>query len=61
MEDSDATTIESLRAKLLSERSASKFARQRVDELHKRVSFYFLFFVLSFHSCLRIPLVQVTV
>lgn len=37
MEDSDATTIESLRAKLLSERSASKFARQRVEELHKRV------------------------
>ncbi|KAJ9699431.1 hypothetical protein PVL29_008158 [Vitis rotundifolia] len=37
MEDSDATTIESLRTELLSERSASKFARQRVEELAKRV------------------------
>ncbi|XP_073122933.1 uncharacterized protein [Henckelia pumila] len=38
MEDSNAMTIEFLRARLLSERSVSKTARQRADELSKRVS-----------------------
>ena len=39
MEDSSAMTIEFLRARLLSERSVSRTARQRADELAKRVSF----------------------
>lgn len=52
MEDSDATTVESLRAQLLSERSVSKVARQRVEELAKRVRFI----LLLFHSFLRILL-----
>ncbi|KAF5470080.1 hypothetical protein F2P56_010624 [Juglans regia] len=38
MEDSPAMTIEFLRARLLSERSVSKSARQRADELAKRVA-----------------------
>lgn len=38
MEESSAMTIEFLRARLLSERSVSKSARQRADELAKRVS-----------------------
>ncbi|KAI3423031.1 uncharacterized protein J3R85_011314 [Psidium guajava] len=38
MEDSNAMTIEFLRARLLSERSVSKTARQRADELAKRVA-----------------------
>ncbi|XP_028768410.1 uncharacterized protein LOC114726015 [Neltuma alba] len=37
MEDSNAMTIEFLRARLLSERSVSRSARQRADELAKRV------------------------
>lgn len=37
MEDSTLTTIEFLRARLLSERSASKMAKQKADELAKRV------------------------
>ncbi|KAK6929091.1 hypothetical protein RJ641_005296 [Dillenia turbinata] len=37
MEDSNAMTIEFLRARLLSERSVSRTARQRADELAKRV------------------------
>ncbi|KAJ7974942.1 Transcriptional regulator ATRX [Quillaja saponaria] len=37
MEDSAAMTVEFLRARLLSERSVSKSARQRADELAKRV------------------------
>ncbi|WJX20206.1 hypothetical protein P8452_09789 [Trifolium repens] len=37
MEDSTAMTIEFLRARLLSERSISRSARQRTDELEKRV------------------------
>ncbi|KAI9124395.1 hypothetical protein K1719_004317 [Acacia pycnantha] len=37
MENSDAMTIEYLRARLLSERSVSRSARQRSDELAKRV------------------------
>ncbi|XP_057979294.1 uncharacterized protein LOC131165464 isoform X2 [Malania oleifera] len=37
MEDSSAMTIEFLRARLLSERSVSRTARQRADELAKRV------------------------
>lgn len=37
MEDSTLTTIEFLRARLLSERSASKPAKQKADELAKRV------------------------
>ncbi|CAA3032677.1 Hypothetical predicted protein [Olea europaea subsp. europaea] len=37
MEDPQAMTIEFLRARLLSERSVSKTARQRADELAKRV------------------------
>ncbi|CAI9759802.1 unnamed protein product [Fraxinus pennsylvanica] len=37
MEDPNAMTIEFLRARLLSERSVSKTARQRADELAKRV------------------------
>lgn len=37
MEDSTLTTIEFLRARLLSERSASKTAKQKADELAKRV------------------------
>lgn len=38
MEDSTGMTIEFLRARLLSERSVSRTARQRADELAKRVS-----------------------
>ncbi|CAK7325305.1 unnamed protein product [Dovyalis caffra] len=38
MEDSTAMTIEFLRARLLSERSVSRSARQRADELAKRVA-----------------------
>uniref|UniRef100_A0A6M2EUT1 Uncharacterized protein n=1 Tax=Populus davidiana TaxID=266767 RepID=A0A6M2EUT1_9ROSI len=38
MEDSTATTIEFLRARLLSERSVSRSARQRAEELAKRVA-----------------------
>ncbi|XP_065870562.1 uncharacterized protein [Euphorbia lathyris] len=38
MRDSSAMTIEFLRARLLSERSVSSTARQRADELAKRVS-----------------------
>ncbi|KAF8021834.1 hypothetical protein BT93_G2085 [Corymbia citriodora subsp. variegata] len=38
MEDSNAMTVEFLRARLLSERSVSKTARQRADELAKRVA-----------------------
>ncbi|KZV55292.1 hypothetical protein F511_06769 [Dorcoceras hygrometricum] len=38
MEDSNAMTIEFLRARLLSERSVSKTARQRADELSNRVA-----------------------
>ncbi|XP_030965200.1 uncharacterized protein LOC115986388 isoform X2 [Quercus lobata] len=38
MEDSSTMTIEFLRARLLSERSVSRSARQRVDELAKRVA-----------------------
>ncbi|KAL6545421.1 hypothetical protein OROGR_009295 [Orobanche gracilis] len=38
MEESNAMTIEFLRARLLSERSVSKSARQRTDELAKRVA-----------------------
>ncbi|XP_044461659.1 uncharacterized protein LOC123192981 isoform X2 [Mangifera indica] len=38
MEDSDAMTIEFLRVRLLSERSVSKSARQRADELARRVA-----------------------
>ncbi|KAL3838220.1 hypothetical protein ACJIZ3_022811 [Penstemon smallii] len=38
MEDSNAMTIDFLRARLLSERSVSKTARQRADELSKRVA-----------------------
>ncbi|MCL7039877.1 hypothetical protein MKW94_021345, partial [Papaver nudicaule] len=37
MEDSTLTTIEFLRARLLSERSASKTAKQKADELAQRV------------------------
>lgn len=37
MEDSTAMTIEFLRARLLSERSVSRSARQRVDELERMV------------------------
>ncbi|XP_057472310.1 uncharacterized protein LOC130760842 isoform X2 [Actinidia eriantha] len=37
MEDSSGMTIEFLRARLLSERSVSRTARQRADELAKRV------------------------
>ncbi|KAL0317266.1 UNVERIFIED_CONTAM: hypothetical protein Sangu_2140900 [Sesamum angustifolium] len=37
MEESDSMTIEFLRARLLSERSISKSARQRADDLAKRV------------------------
>ena len=39
MEDSSAMTIEFLRARLLSERSVSRSARQRVHELEKMVYF----------------------
>lgn len=39
MEDPKSMTIEFLRARLLSERSVSKSARQRADELAKRVSY----------------------
>ncbi|KAJ6901676.1 hypothetical protein NC651_019443 [Populus alba x Populus x berolinensis] len=38
MEDSTAITIEFLRARLLSERSVSRTARQRADELAERVA-----------------------
>lgn len=38
MEDSGTTTIDYLRARLLSERSVSRSARQRADELAKRVA-----------------------
>ncbi|KAF2318399.1 hypothetical protein GH714_006626 [Hevea brasiliensis] len=38
MEDSTTMTIEFLRARLLSERSVSRTARQRADELAKRVA-----------------------
>ncbi|KAF2318405.1 hypothetical protein GH714_006711 [Hevea brasiliensis] len=38
MEDSTTMTIEFLRARLLSERSVSRSARQRADELAKRVA-----------------------
>ncbi|KAJ8759194.1 hypothetical protein K2173_004201 [Erythroxylum novogranatense] len=38
MEDNDAVTVEFLRARLLYERSVSKSARQRADELAKRVA-----------------------
>lgn len=37
MEDSSGMTIEFLRARLLSERSVSRSARQRADELEKMV------------------------
>lgn len=43
MEDTTAMTIEFLRARLLSERSVSKSARQRADELAKRVQCFLLF------------------
>ena len=43
MEDSTATTIEFLRARLLAERSVSRTARQRADELAERVCFEFIF------------------
>jgi len=36
MEDSSAMTIEFLRARLLSERSISRSAKQRADELAKK-------------------------
>ena len=39
MEDSSTMTVEFLRARLLSERDVSRSARQRVDELAKRVCF----------------------
>lgn len=39
MEDTTAMTIEFLRARLLSERSVSRSARQRAEELAKRVCF----------------------
>lgn len=43
MEDSSTMTVEFLRARLLSERDVSRSARQRVDELAKRVCLmYFL-------------------
>ncbi|KAL3649674.1 hypothetical protein CASFOL_006077 [Castilleja foliolosa] len=38
MDESNAMTVEFLRARLLSERSVSKSARQRADELAKRVT-----------------------
>lgn len=38
MEESSLNTIKFLRARLLSERSVSKTARQRADELAKKVS-----------------------
>jgi len=38
MEDSPMMTIEYLRARLLSERSVSKAAKERAEELAKRVS-----------------------
>lgn len=44
MEDSNTMTIEFLRARLLSERSVSKSARQRADELARRVCCEFFFF-----------------
>lgn len=43
MEDSTAMTIEFLRARLLTERSVSRSARQRADELQKRVCLMSLF------------------
>lgn len=45
MEDTTAMTIEFLRARLLSERSVSKCARQRADELAQRVQCLFIIFV----------------
>lgn len=45
VEDTTAMTIEFLRARLLSERSVSKSARQRADELAKRVQCLFIIFV----------------
>ena len=46
MGDSTAMTIEFLRARLLSERSLSRAAKERADQLAKRVRhlFYFLNF-----------------
>lgn len=38
LEDLTTMTIESLRARLLSERAISRTAKQRADELAKRVS-----------------------
>ena len=52
-------TIESLRARLLSERAMSKTSRQRADELAKRVSLHMLQNLppLSHsHTCTLLPL-----
>lgn len=50
MEHSTAMTIEFLRARLLSERSVSRTARQRADELAQRVQLEFIFPFLFFFS-----------
>lgn len=46
MEDSSAMTIEFLRARLLSERSISRSARQRADELANKVC------LIQFYQCM---------
>lgn len=58
MEDSNTMTIEFLRARLLSERSVSKSARQRADELARRVCreiFFFSIMSLPLHILFEEP------
>lgn len=47
MGDSTAMTIEFLRARLLSERTVSKAAKERADQLAKRVSDIFLLYIVT--------------
>lgn len=56
MGDSTAMTIEFLRARLLSERSLSRAAKERADQLAKRV--WHLFYFLSFYFLLSRLLFQ---
>lgn len=49
MEDSTAKTIDFLRARLLAERSVSRTARQRANELAKRVGFLFNLMLKNLH------------
>lgn len=50
MGDSTAMTIEFLRARLLSERSISRTAKERADQLAKRVRHHIVFLITIFFS-----------